>query len=153
MIEVKFRLFAPEARAPEYAHDTDSGADIRWFGDVERLGPPQNVRGVTLYAGETAKFWTGIGVRLPAGYELQIRPRSGYSAKAILCAYGTVDESYTGQIAVVLTNLGRNPVSIQRGDKIAQAVLALKAPRMAFAQVDDLGETDRGDRGFGSTGK
>lgn len=142
-ITVKWKRFRPEARMPEYAYSSDYGADLRWFGDVE---------GMMLWPGNTDRFWLGIGVRLPEGYELQLRPRSSMSARGIICAFGTCDESYTGQLAAVLTNTTNEPIAIKRGDAICQAVIVPRY-RATFEEVDDLGEAERGAAGFGSTDK
>lgn len=144
MNNVRFKKFHALAMAPEFANETDSGADLRWYEDMT---------GVLLNPGETRRFWTGIGVRLPAHTELQIRPRSSMSAKGLLCHFGTCDESYVGQLGIVITNLGREAVVISRGDKIAQAVIVSRLPGVTFDEVEDLGETVRGERGWGSSGK
>lgn len=111
----------------------------------------------TLYPGERAIVATGFNIALPAGHELQIRSRSGLSAKhgiVVLNAPGTIDEDYRGEIKVILlnTNLeGSDPFVIKRGDRIAQGVLA-KVAKAVMVEVDTLNLTDRGAGGFGSTG-
>jgi dUTP pyrophosphatase len=143
MLEVQWRKFHHLAMTPTFAHESDSGADLRWYEDVAGIG---------LYSGETRRFWLGVGVRLPVGYELQIRPRSSMSAKGILCHFGSCDESYVGQIAAVLTNLSNSTVMIQRGDKVCQGVVMPRVVGVRYAEVDDLGATERGAAGFGSSG-
>lgn len=97
---------------------------------------------------------TGIAIALPAGYEAQVRPRSGLALKqglTVLNAPGTVDSDYRGEVGVILINLSDAPVTLNRGDRIAQLVLA-KVERLAWSEVAELPATSRGSGGFGSTG-
>ena len=97
----------------------------------------------------------GFAMELPSGYEAQIRPRSGLAAKhhiIVTNAPGTVDANYRGEIKAILYNLGREPFSIQRGDRIAQMVIC-KLPEIDLVEATELSETDRGSGGFGSSGK
>ncbi|TDQ86369.1 dUTP pyrophosphatase [Dongia mobilis] len=97
---------------------------------------------------------TGIAIALPAGYEAQVRPRSGLALKqgiTVLNAPGTIDADYRGELGVILINLSDAPVTIRRGDRIAQLVLA-EVARLAWNEVAELPETPRGSGGFGSTG-
>ena len=96
----------------------------------------------------------GIAIALPEGYEAQVRPRSGLAAKhgiTVLNTPGTIDADYRGEIQVILVNLGTESVSITRGMRIAQLVLAIVA-RARLIAVSSLDQTDRGSGGFGSTG-
>ena len=105
-------------------------------------------------AGERALIPTGISMAIPPGYEGQIRPRSGLAVKhgiAIVNAPGTIDSDYRGEIQVILINLGSEPWTVQRGDRIAQLVIA-PVLSVDLEAVDDLAETARGMGGFGSTG-
>lgn len=98
---------------------------------------------------------TGLCIALPAGYELQIRPRSGLALKhgiTLPNTPGTIDEDYRGEIGVILLNMGDEAFTITRGMRIAQAVLA-PVIRAAWLEVEDLEETGRGTGGFGSTGR
>ena len=98
---------------------------------------------------------TGLFVELPEGYEMQIRPRSGLAAKhgiTVLNSPGTIDADYRGEIKVILVNLSNNPVEIVPGERIAQAVVAQHA-HIEWEQVEQLGATERGAGGFGSTGR
>jgi dUTP pyrophosphatase len=109
---------------------------------------------LVLPPGGRAAIPTGLMVALPAGHELQIRPRSGLALnQGILVANapGTVDEDYRGEIKVILMNGGSEPVVVTRGMRIAQAVLA-PVTRIAWREVAELDETVRGAGGFGSTG-
>jgi dUTP pyrophosphatase len=104
--------------------------------------------------GERALVPTGFQLAIPAGYEGQVRPRSGLALKrglTVANAPGTIDSDYRGELAVILINLGPAPVTIERGDRIAQLVIA-PCTQVAPREVDALPETDRGAGGFGHTG-
>jgi dUTP pyrophosphatase len=109
---------------------------------------------VTLAPGGRATVPTGLAIALPAGYEAQVRPRSGLAAKngvTVLNTPGTVDADYRGEVKVILINLGDDAFEIERGMRIAQMVIA-PVTQASFAEVDTLPETARGTGGFGSTG-
>jgi dUTP pyrophosphatase len=108
----------------------------------------------TLEAGETKLVSTGLRIAVPEGYEAQIRPRSGlalHHSITIPNAPGTIDADYRGVVKVILHNLGKNPFHVQRGDRIAQMVIA-KVERAEWDEVDELPDTPRGSGGFGHTG-
>jgi dUTP pyrophosphatase len=110
---------------------------------------------VTLEPGARHAVATGYAIAIPAGYEVQVRPRSGLALKhGITCLNtpGTIDEDYRGEVKVILANLGSEAFEVRRGERIAQLVPApvLKA---AFREVGELSETSRGSGGFGSTGR
>ncbi len=110
---------------------------------------------VTLAPGKYALIPTGLTIALPAGYEAQIRPRSGLAAKhgvTVLNAPGTVDADYRGEISVSLINHGDMPFQIRRGERIAQMVIA-SVVRAELIPVAALSATERGSGGFGSTGR
>jgi dUTP pyrophosphatase len=110
---------------------------------------------VTLAPGKYALIPTGLTIALPAGYEAQIRPRSGLAAKhgvTVLNAPGTVDADYRGEISVPLINHGDMPFQIRRGERIAQMVIA-SVVRAELIPVAALSATERGSGGFGSTGR
>jgi dUTP pyrophosphatase len=110
---------------------------------------------LTLGPGERAMVPTGFSIAVPAGYEAQIRPRSGLALKhgiAVLNSPGTVDADYRGPVNVILANLGSEPFVIARGDRIAQLLVA-PVSRAAFEVVESLPDSVRGDGGFGSTGR
>lgn len=110
---------------------------------------------VIIEPGQRKLIPTGFCIALPAGYELQIRPRSGLALKHGLTlpnTPGTIDEDYRGEIGIILMNLGHEAFEITRGMRIAQAVLA-PVVRAAWLEVEDLDKTDRGAGGFGSTGR
>ena len=111
-------------------------------------------RNCTLNPGTRACIPTGLRVAIPPGYELQIRPRSGLAMKhgiTVLNTPGTIDEDYRGEIGVILINHGTEPFVIERGMRIAQAVLA-PVTRLHWVPVDTLDDTARGEGGFGSSG-
>lgn len=109
---------------------------------------------VVLAPGERRVIPTGLTIAVPTGYEAQVRPRSGLALKqglSIPNAPGTIDSDYRGEVGVILINLGQAPVTIERGMRIAQLVLA-KVEQLAWESVASLDETARGTGGFGSTG-
>ena len=129
---------------PRYAHgpEEDAGMDLH------------SVETVTLAPGETKLVPTGLAIELPAGYEAQIRPRSGLALKHSITlpnSPATIDPGYRGEIKVILLNLGREPFQILPGERIAQMVIA-PVVQAALVQVTTLSSTDRGAGGFGSTG-
>lgn len=108
-----------------------------------------------LSPGQTALLPTGFAVAIPVGYELQVRPRSGLAIKhavTVINSPGTIDADYRGEIRIALINLGKEPFLINRGDRIAQLVLAPVA-RAQLELVRNLDATNRGYGGFGHTGK
>lgn len=142
-IPVKFKKLNPDAKIPAYAHRTDAGADI--FAVEETTIPPH----------QTVVVKTGIAVAIPAGYEIQIRPRSGMSLKTplrVANAPGTIDCEYRGEVGVIISNTGNLTQKIEKYDKIAQMVIA-PVPMIDWEEVDELDTTERGEGGFGSTGK
>jgi dUTP pyrophosphatase len=146
MDEIAVRFLAEEGAAvPEYKTEGSAGADVRALLK-ER---------VVLKPGERAAVPTGLRIELPIGYEAQMRPRSGLALqKGITClnSPGTIDSDYRGELKVILVNLGQEAVSIDSGDRIAQLVVS-PVTRARFETVNELGETERGSGGFGSTGK
>jgi len=132
---------------PAYETQGSAGMDVR--AAVSEAEP------VILKPGERAMVPTGLSVALPEGYEIQVRPRSGLAARyglTCLNTPGTVDSDYRGEIKVILINLGQEVVTLRRGERIAQLVLA-PVTRLGWRQVDALEETTRGAGGFGSTGR
>jgi len=110
---------------------------------------------VTLTPGARAVIPCGFAMALPAGYEAQVRPRSGLAAKhgvTVLNSPGTVDADYRGEVKVILVNLGQDDFTVTRGERVAQMVIAAVV-QPAFAEVEELDETIRGSGGFGSTGR
>jgi dUTP pyrophosphatase len=130
---------------PSYATAGSAGMDLKANTDVP----------ISLKPMERYLFPTGMHIQLPEGYEAQIRPRSGLAAKygiTVTNCVGTIDSDYTGEIKVSLINLSTDTVVIYPGDRIAQMVVA-KYEKVAWEEVAALDETERGDGGFGSTGR
>ena len=129
---------------PSYASTGSSGCDLRASVDAP----------VTLNPGEVKLVPTGLAISVPPGYEAQIRPRSGIALKhgvGMVNSPGTIDADYRGEIGIILINWGKDPFVIQRGDRIAQMVIA-RVCRAEFREVEELDETERGDGGFGHSG-
>jgi dUTP pyrophosphatase len=129
---------------PAYMSAGAAGADV-----VAALDAPR-----TLAPGERALIPTGFALEVPAGWEVQVRPRSGLAFKhgvTVLNAPGTIDSDYRGAVGVLLVNLGSEPFTIARGDRIAQLIVAPVA-RALFGEATAIGASDRGAGGFGSTG-
>ena len=130
---------------PSRATSGSSGVDLRAAVESE----------VTIEPGTTELVPTGLKVSIPAGYEWQIRPRSGNALKygiTVLNTPGTIDSDYRGEVKIILANLGKLPFRIKRGDRIAQAVLmSVIYPR--FMVVKGIPETLRGEGGFGHSGQ
>lgn len=105
--------------------------------------------------GRSALVPTGLAIALPVGYEAQIRPRSGLAAKfgvTVLNAPGTIDADYRGEVKVMLINHGQAPFQLRRGDRIAQMVVA-PVTAVSFFEQETLDDTERGEKGHGSTGR
>jgi dUTP pyrophosphatase len=110
---------------------------------------------VILQPGERRLIPTGIHISLPKGYEAQVRPRSGLAYKhgvTVLNSPGTIDADYTGDVGVILVNHGNEPFTVNDGDRIAQMVIA-QYTQVTWNEVNELNQTERGDGGFGHTGK
>lgn len=109
---------------------------------------------VTLAPGARHAVATGLALAIPPGYEIQVRPRSGLALKhgiSVPNTPGTIDSDYRGELKVILINHGQAPFEVRRGDRIAQLVVS-PVVRASWLKVDELGETARGEGGFGSTG-
>jgi len=135
---------AADLPLPAYASAQAAGMDL-----VAAIDAP-----MTIAPMQRAMVPTGIAMALPAGYEAQVRPRSGLAAKngvTVLNTPGTIDADYRGEVKVILINLGDQPFVVERGMRIAQMVVA-PYTTVAWNAVDALDETQRGAGGFGSTG-
>ena len=145
MLNIKYQYAENKTKFPLVCEEGNSGIDLRsqW---VYTVRPHQ-----------TVLVDTGLKVEIPKGYEIQIRPRSGMALKnsiIVVNTPGTIDASYRGVIGVILHNLSENPFVIYTGDRIAQLVVAkVETPYVTFIESDSLSETERGEGGFGSTGK
>ena len=147
MVELGF-INPSDHQDPTYVYDGDSGFDLR----------ANLTESITLGPLERFLVPTGLSFQIPVGYEIQVRPRSGLAAKqglSVLNTPGTVDQGYTGEVKVILVNLSNEKQTINHGDIIAQAVLCpvLTKRTTTLVSVNKLTKTDRGDGGFGSTGK
>lgn len=143
VVPVKIKLLHPSAKIPEYKFTGDAGFDLC-----------TTTCGV-IHPGKSVAFGLGIAMAIPEGFELQVRPRSGLSFNTPLMAkntIGTIDSGYSGEICFALHNTGDEPVYVEAGDRICQGVLS-RVPRASFELVDNLPATERGNKGFGSTGK
>lgn len=143
MNELSVLLVAEPGFEPVYAKPGDAGADLR------------STLAMTLGAGARALLPTGVSIALPAGYVGLVHPRSGLAAKhgiTVLNAPGTVDAGYRGEIFVTLLNTSSEDFVIERGDRIAQLVIQ-KFEHASFIAVTELPGSERGDTGFGSSGR
>ena len=161
-MNVKIKRLHPDAVLPKKAHASDSGFDLVAVEDT------------IIEPGETALIKTGLAFELPPGYEMQIRPRSGVSLKTKLrVQLGTIDASYRGEVGVIVDNISNDTWSnasrridnsyddstrnktrgyiIRKGDRICQAVIQ-RLPDVELIEVEALGDSERGEGGFGSTG-
>lgn len=129
---------------PEYATPLSAGMDVRAFLDQPIVLKPL----------ERAMVPTGLYLEIPAGCEVQVRPRSGLAAKkgiTVLNSPGTIDADYRGEVRVILVNLSDEPFTVEDGERIAQLVLS-RHERAEWVETDELSESSRGEGGFGSTG-
>lgn len=129
---------------PSYATEYSAGMDLK--ADITEP--------ITIGSLDRAMVPTGIFIELPAGFEAQIRPRSGLAARhgiSIVNAPGTIDADYRGEIKVVLVNLSKEPFTVNAGERIAQMVVA-RHEKVEWEIVESLEESARGEGGFGSTG-
>lgn len=143
IVNVRFKKVHSDAVTPTYSKYGDACCDL------------YSVEYITLKPMEYKTVDTGIVIETPFGWEAQIRPRSGLAFKqgiTVLNTPGTIDSGYRGNVIVILINLGKKIVSINKHDRIAQLKFT-PVFEANFIEVDELSDTDRGDGGFGSTGK
>ena len=129
---------------PRYATVSAAGLDVRADNAEPIVLPPLG----------RAMVPTGLFLEIPVGYEVQVRPRSGLAAKkgvTVLNAPGTIDADYRGEVCVILVNLSSEPFTVERGERIAQLVLA-RHETLEWEEAETLSESGRGEGGFGSTG-
>lgn len=140
---LKIHLLHEDAKMPYRANEGDAGLDL--FSIEEK----------TIPVGESALIGTGLQMELPKGTEAQIRPRSGLAAKhavTVLNSPGTIDEGYRGELQVILINHGKKDFTVEKEMRIAQMVIA-PVLKVALEQTSDLTDSERGEGGFGSSGK
>ena len=130
------------AKMPDYASSDDSGADLYV---LDHTYIPAGARGF--------KVRTGVKLDIPNGFEVQVRPKSGVSTKTPLrVILGTVDSGYKGEVMIMVDNISDQPIEVPRHKAIAQMVLQ-SVPMMIFEEKDELSTSERGENGFGSTGR
>ena len=142
-MRVKVRYLKSGARRPTYAHAGDAGLDLCAVEHV-RIGPSEH-----------KTVWTGIALELPRGTQGEIRPRSGLARECgvtVLNSPGTIDEGYRGEIGVLLINHSSKVFSVEPGMRIGQLVIQQRL-EIEVVEVAQLGKTERGSGGFGSTGR
>lgn len=140
--QIKVNKIDESANIPKYAHKGDSGFDLA------------STESCTISPGETKLISTGLAFSIPEGYEMQVRPRSGMSAKSkfrVANSPGTIDSNYRGEVKIIAENTGHRPIFIEKGDRIAQGVIC-PVYEAVFIE-EELSETVRGKNGFGSSGK
>ena len=145
-IPVRIHRLAHAADLPLPAYETPGAAGMDVRAAVEQP--------LTLAPGAIALVPTGLVIELPAGFEMQVRPRSGLAAKygiTLPNSPATIDRDYRGEVRVIMQNLGREPFVIERGARIAQMVLQ-RVPRVTWVEAEELSATTRGAGGFGHTG-
>ncbi len=145
-VEIAIRRLPHGADLPLPAYESDQAAGMDLRAAVEAP--------VTLAPGARGLVPTGLAIALPGGYEAQVRPRSGLALKSgVTCLNtpGTIDADYRGEVGVILINLGAEPFAVNRGDRIAQLVIA-PVTRGVWREVENLDDTARGEGGFGSSG-
>ena len=146
-ISVAIRRLAHGAGLPLPAYATPGSAGLDLLAALDKP--------VEIQPGGRTLIPTGLAMELPEGYEAQIRPRSGLAlghGLTVLNTPGTVDSDYRGEVSVLLVNLGDRPVTLSRGERIAQMVVA-PVTRIAWSERAELSETRRGAGGYGSTGR
>ena len=144
MTEVLIKRLSKNIELPKYETSGSSGMDLAADIDHE----------IKIEPGKTSIIPTGISLSIPKNYEIQIRPRSGLAAKnrvSVLNTPGTIDADYRGELKVILINLGNKTFIVRKGERIAQMVLC-PIVKAKLKEVKNLGETDRGSGGLGSTG-
>ena len=141
-MKVGIKKLRKDAVIPTYADAGASGFDFYATNEI------------TLMPGGCGAIGSGLAFEIPKGYEIQVRGRSGLAFKNQIVAahFGTIDESYKGEVKILLFNFGNKPYSINAGDKIAQCILA-PVPKAVFEEVTELSTSERGANGFGSSGK
>ncbi len=145
-VTVEIRRLPHTGELPLPAYDTPQSAGMDLAAAV--------TDDVVLAPGARAMIPTGLAIALPQGFEAQVRPRSGLAARnglTVLNSPGTIDADYRGEIKVILINLGAEPVTFARGDRVAQLVVQ-RLPDIEWEAVDELAATRRGAGGFGHTG-
>lgn len=143
MTKIKIKKLTQEAILPKRAYENDAGFDLHAAEEV------------LLKAGERKVVRTGLAIEMPQNWHAEIRPRSGLAVKhgiTIINTPGTIDSGYRGELIVALINHGKEEFLITKGERIAQ-ILFSKIDAVSFEEVSELEESERGDGGFGSSGR
>lgn len=142
-MELNVKKLFENAILPTYATEGSSGFDLYAMHSAI-IGP-----------GTRYLIGTGLSFEIPKGFEIQIRPRSGLAYKfGVMSIFGTIDSDYRGEVRVILINLGNGLFTVDKGDRIAQGVFVPVADHISFNTVDEFNNTtERGEGGFGSSGK
>jgi len=144
IVKVKRSDSNPDLPLPSYQSDGSSGLDLQAAISEE----------ITLQPGDIRLIRTGLSVSLPKGYEAQIRPRSGLALQhglGLVNSPGTIDSDYRGEVCVIAINWGKEPLTIKRGDRIAQIIIN-RVSRAIIEEAQELDPTERGEGGFGHSG-
>lgn len=141
-IEVRVKRLNPRAIIPTYARPGDAGIDLHACITED----------IWLQPGSSVLIGSGVAFEIPEGYEGQVRGRSSYAKLGVIAHVGTIDSGYRGEVKVCLHNLGKTAVVIRPGNRVGQLVIAPVA-RAEIVEVDALSESERGEGGFGSTGR
>lgn len=146
---MKVKKFHEDAVIPTKAHATDAGYDL--YSLEERFLPGLDKHSIEYFDIPTSKIRTGVGLEIPAGYVGLIWDRSSMGSKGVSVHGGVIDHGYTGEIQVCLTNHTNSSFTVKKGDKIAQ-ILIQPVTHFDLEEVEDFSVSDRGDKGFGSSG-
>lgn len=139
-MELKVKRIQKDAKLPRYSHKGDAGLDVF------------SAEACVLEAGEVKPIPTGIQLAIPEGFVGLVWDKSGLSLKGVHCLAGVIDSGYRGEIKVVMVNLGHKPFVIEKGMKIAQ-ILIQPVTEVKVLEAEELEDTSRGEKGFGSSGK
>jgi dUTP pyrophosphatase len=145
-VRVKIKKASPNVNLPKYQSELAAGFDIEAYIEGDGL--------LRIAPGERELIRTGLHFQVPPNFELQLRPRSGLALKhgiSLTNSPATIDADYNGEVKVILENRGDRPFVVENGDRICQALIK-QVERASFVEVNELGDTHRGEKGFGSTG-
>jgi dUTP pyrophosphatase len=161
-MKIQIKKLSKDVISPEYATDGSAGFDLAvnnfkqyWMGRTNSQIELESSLSIVLNPNDRLLIGCGYSVAIPKGYMLEIRSRSGNALKkglVVLNSPGTVDSDYRGEVGVILINKSNKEITINLGDKVAQGVI-VKHETASFEIVDELGETERGEGGYGSTDK
>lgn len=140
MNKIGIKLLRSDAKVPKMQREGDAAFDLYAAEDVEI--PSQGYAHVSC----------GIALEIPSGYKVMINGRSGLASKGVQCHTGTIDENYKGNIGTILYNWNTSPYKVLKGDRVGQLSLQKVVPTI-FEEIDELSSSNRGDKGFGSSGR